>query len=998
MDKNRADREIHRLLDRVAAGMLNRRSLVRTAMFGAAALSVPSDVFAQATPEAKLPTTTLLSPPSSTETWTEPWIWRPSEWPGRSLDLNVVENENPGAIVGFGNRTAVLFSYGGGTPGPTIRMRGDEVLLMTLRNVLGPNRGMTMFGPYPAPEELPKNLTIEQVNAKARQIGLVQDDYCLGEHTNGIHAIHDTNLHTHGLHARPGRNPDDTQSDNILLRLINQQDFAVRQSHADSPTCRWLRDAGQTFFLQDDETVGATDFAIQVGDVQATTRARLGQTPQPHPPGTFWYHPHCHGSTHLQVASGMAGFLIIEGDVDAAINLALTGSRNPDPQQKTGTYDYIERTMLIQRIFTVNRDPDAPTQTLLTGGQNLDTDAKALKSGAKANPVVNGDQNAATIMMRPGAIERWRVLNGSVDGQGQIRLVVLKGLYAVEHVQSSPTITGEEPAPTLVKLRDAATNTFTPATRAEVAADKQQLYLLAMDGITLVDVEGEEPVYAIRDLATQNAGTENPLERELTGKPNQAMLDNFEACFKDAASIKNAFVRPNEVLLAQGNRADVFFQAPPLDTSGSPVATSEIYTVLARTAVLNSDDYQTVLLLTTTEDTLAEAPGGDTVVAYVVVAAGTNADGTTPAPIPDFNILDLNKVLPPVADYHRPITDDEVKVKAAEGDTPADADAALPERVGQYRTRTIAYSGWGVGDFPLVTTAGDSEIAKNFRAFVERDQADGARLESLRYAKIDNSDEYLLLPPDVRTMAISTSLSDDVIDDSDPLFPITASMARKFMPDDPRRSQMLLDTAEEWAVYNYSISLWGDLAEQPKSQYDLHYVSRPLIRKDAQARFAAQPENGKTWYLSVAAIDHPFHMHTNPVWVTRIEIPDEQGNLVNILDKPEWRDVVSLPRNGGRVVFRSRFPDYVGTFVHHCHILLHEDHGMMQVVEVTPFADLANYELRDSVASSSDTPESVTAIYPRLDQTGAWFQSLNFVDPNHVTGQKYPGFVAPPPI
>ena len=150
----------------------------------------------------------MVPPPAATETWTEPWIWRPSEWPGQRLDLNVVENENPGAIVGFGNETAVLFSYGGGTPGPTIRMRGDEVLLVTLRNLLGPDLGMTTFGPYPAPEELPKYVTIDQVNAKARQLGLIQDDYCLGEHTNGVHSIHDTNLHSHGLHVRPGRNPD----------------------------------------------------------------------------------------------------------------------------------------------------------------------------------------------------------------------------------------------------------------------------------------------------------------------------------------------------------------------------------------------------------------------------------------------------------------------------------------------------------------------------------------------------------------------------------------------------------------------------------------------------------------------------------------------------------------------------------------------------------------------------------------------------------------------
>jgi hypothetical protein len=31
---------------------------------------------------------------------------------------------------------------------------------------------------------------------------------------------------------------------------------------------------------------------------------------------------------------------------------------------------------------------------------------------------------------------------------------------------------------------------------------------------------------------------------------------------------------------------------------------------------------------------------------------------------------------------------------------------------------------------------------------------------------------------------------------------------------------------------------------------------------------------------------------------------------------------------------RSRFVDYAGVFVQHCHILAHEDVGMMQLVEV----------------------------------------------------------------
>ena len=36
--------------------------------------------------------------------------------------------------------------------------------------------------------------------------------------------------------------------------------------------------------------------------------------PASHPPGTYWYHPHRHGSANVQVASGMAGAMILEGD------------------------------------------------------------------------------------------------------------------------------------------------------------------------------------------------------------------------------------------------------------------------------------------------------------------------------------------------------------------------------------------------------------------------------------------------------------------------------------------------------------------------------------------------------------------------------------------------------------------------------------------------------------------------------------------------------------
>lgn len=92
--------------------------------------------------------------------------------------------------------------------------------------------------------------------------------------------------------------------------------------------------------------------------------------------------------------------------------------------------------------------------------------------------------------------------------------------------------------------------------------------------------------------------------------------------------------------------------------------------------------------------------------------------------------------------------------------------------------------------------------------------------------------------------------------------------------------------------------------------------------------------------------DHPFHIHVNPFLVTHIN-----GEA---LPEPEWRDTILVPaatggqvpgsnsRNinladHGTVTFRTFLnPLYPGSFVFHCHILTHEDVGMMQVITVLP--------------------------------------------------------------
>jgi FtsP/CotA-like multicopper oxidase with cupredoxin domain len=86
------------------------------------------------------------------------------------------------------------------------------------------------------------------------------------------------------------------------------------------------------------------------------------------------------------------------------------------------------------------------------------------------------------------------------------------------------------------------------------------------------------------------------------------------------------------------------------------------------------------------------------------------------------------------------------------------------------------------------------------------------------------------------------------------------------------------------------------------------------------------------WLLqNTTFIAHPFHIHINPFQI--VEITDGQGNKYTPAANLIWQDTINLPSNGS-VRIRSRFADFTGTYVLHCHILAHEDRGMMQLVRV----------------------------------------------------------------
>jgi FtsP/CotA-like multicopper oxidase with cupredoxin domain len=916
---------------------LSRRDLLRfvgaAAAAGCADALFPGTLAAQAeqVPQRIADLFTLLA-----EDWQEPWIWRPEDWPGSLLELNVVRKQNPGPSTSPGNRTPSLFNFNGSSPGPTVRVRGDGVLRIRLRNTLGLNEQETPVGPCPDVFEVPGAVQqdicgfIEQsyyggdpaapgpcppydtvLDYVLEALGAeLRPGWSLKDHLNGQHAAHVTNLHLHGLHVAPQTNADGTHSDNVFLRLLPRADWQARRASGD-PALQELAEY---------EHVGELEYEIRLPFERDGDR-------MPHPPGTHWYHPHPHGATHDQVTSGMAGFLIVEGDVDEAINRAMTGDPWPDPEARSGPFDYRERLVFLQRVEVTPADLDAPRRR-----RNL----------RSAQPFLarTGPKPAGLMVMRPGAVERWRVLNASVDGSGTKRFMVLDGEFEQQ---------GERLM--RVSVSEDGSRQLTPTTQQDLEDAKLPLQQIAFDGITLVSEQNGRAVHTIKDLSQQNAGTQHPfaLPAEQGGNPFRARLRAFEACFRDGDSLRRTFVRPNEVYLTNANRTDLFFKAP-LDAAG------KTFTVFAQEAHVQTDGFQHSM-----QNQIANPDAGpplrptfDVVMAHIKVV-GEPVEGG------DFDIQSLRAHLPPVPPLLRPVREQELRVPRQEA-------VRTGVEPGSARTRVISYSGTGGTDFPSIPVP--EEFAQQH-----------PELENVVWARFEGT--AVLLPNYTRTMAINGQF--DLASGEEPGLP------HKFSPDDPTRPRVLLNTAEEWVLYNNSQVLWAhtdrERFPQPGS-YGVHYYSYPLPRHEGQRRFAEDPE----FRITSKGSDHPFHIHINPMWVLRIDVPDENGELHNVLPEPRWMDTVWIPRNGGRVVFRSRFEDFTGDWVHHCHILLHEDMGMMQRVECTERFEDANYRPRATVASARMSSAEVGAIYPPPTADQMYRQNLSFIDPTELGYQVYPGF------
>lgn len=132
-------------------------------------------------------------------------------------------------------------------------------------------------------------------------------------------------------------------------------------------------------------------------------------------------------------------------------------------------------------------------------------------------------------------------------------------------------------------------------------------------------------------------------------------------------------------------------------------------------------------------------------------------------------------------------------------------------------------------------------------------------------------------------------------------------------------------------VFNIDTKTTPNRFEVNGEPYDPARIDRKLALGDVQE-----------WRLSSAFAGHPFHIHVNPfqvAWVVNAQGVDVTDPAAGAYDpdyagvRGQWKDTLFV-KPGLQIGVRTRYERYIGDFVLHCHILDHEDQGMMQNVSI----------------------------------------------------------------
>ncbi|MGA9511530.1 MAG: multicopper oxidase domain-containing protein [Candidatus Sulfotelmatobacter sp.] len=196
--------------------------------------------------------------------------------------------------------------------------------------------------------------------------------------------------------------------------------------------------------------------------------------------------------------------------------------------------------------------------------------------------------------------------------------------------------------------------------------------------------------------------------------------------------------------------------------------------------------------------------------------------------------------------------------------------------------------------------------------------------------------------------------------DTDPLRPLATLQSNRAAPD----SQFVIPAA---SGPGWLQRFEGLMEEKPTARRLLYFSednasSKFYITVEGAKPTLFSPDNPpaivttqgsvEDWTIQNRSLEnHEFHIHQIHYLLLErngIPVPPEQQQFLDTVDIPFWKRKGPYPSVTVRMDFRGRD---VGDFVYHCHILEHEDDGMMAIIRVLPQSSSAALPRRENVLS-----------------------------------------------
>jgi FtsP/CotA-like multicopper oxidase with cupredoxin domain len=356
-------------------------------------------------------------------------------------------------------------------PGPTLRCKlGDQVQIALINKVDTSafprtldllERGLSdtgcdtvrSSGPPPGytPAPVPSGATPAPTPQPAHEVYPANDRF-----PDCLHGSSSANIHFHGTHVSPSTTadnvlvnirPDKNASERAILKMFAEiwkhcqlgrephmwmdlpeswrkyQEALLKHydrtspykgKNGNLPRDQWLWPQNEKAIAAGDWPqwyIGSYPYCFQIPPAEVDGKPRAFQMGQA--PGTHWYHSHKHGSTAINMFSGMSGALIIEDP-------------SPDGYDRKLRSFYAAQKQKLQELVLVFQQ--------ITDTPNLYTNRGVV---GRAATLVNG-QYAPTITMQPGQTQLWRMVNANVANVVAVSFQLVSGSAPLPTPAPSP--------------------------------------------------------------------------------------------------------------------------------------------------------------------------------------------------------------------------------------------------------------------------------------------------------------------------------------------------------------------------------------------------------------------------------------------------------------------------------------------------------------------------------------------------------------------------------